>query len=1075
MSIRTRLLPGVATLTALLAFWADASSVPARDEVARAVEGMATAAGGKVTVSRSRVTGTVGFLAAPAGVTIPVEDASATTPEARATAFVGRYAKAFGLQGPSDVMAVTAPSTDELGMDHVRLQQFHGGVPVTAAELGVHLKGDGVVSVLGKTLPDLAGIATEPRLSASDAELLAREDVARELQRTDVTVQRSRLEIFNRGLLEGVPGPSRLAWFVELTGDSLREFAWIDARRGIVLLRFSQLTTAKRRLVYSANNTPNIPGTLRRSEGQAATNDADVNAAYDYAGDTYDYFWNQHGRDSYDGGGATMVSSVHFCTTTECPLANAGWTGAPPNQMVYGDGFSRADDVTAHELTHAVTEHSANLFYYMQSGALNESISDIFGETVDLTNGKGNDSSAVRWQLAEDLPSGGAIRSMMTPNQYGDPNRMGDSGYFACFSTSDTGVHTNSGVPNHAYALMVDGGTFNGRTVAGIGLTKAGKVVYRTLVSYLLSGSDFLDFNNAMRQSCSDLVGSVVTAADCTQVAAALDAVEMASPWPCAPVQTATPAFCTPPSVYATTVFSDNLEDPNSGIWSKSTASGINHWEEGEGSPDIYFPLFATSGVWSFWGYEGNWQKGDSAVAMANAVSVPAGAKMQFNHSFGFTSGGHGVLEYSANGGAWTDAGSLIVSGARYTCTIASSTDPLNGRQAFCWDSWGYTTSQLDLASLAGRNVRFRFRIASTGGNAIGWFVDDVRIFTCVAPPSITIGDVSVAEGDTGTTPAVLPVSLSGAFPAAVTVNYSEVGASATAGSDFIASAGTLSFPPGTTSRTIAVPVFGDRLNEPAETFTVNLQDPVNSTLARAQGVVTIVDNDLPGLAISDAVASEPTSGTGTATFTVTLSPANAGTVTVGYATADGTAFAPTDYTATTAGARLTFLPGQTSLTIAVPVNAVPGLQGPRSFHVDLSGASGAAITRARGTASLYDTGFYPIAPCRVLDTRDSSQGPAISAGRTATFVVGGRCGIPTSTKAVALNLTVVSPSGGGDLRIFPFASAMPLVSAINYSPSQTRANNATVPLGPDGLLAVFCEQATGVVDLIIDVNGFYE
>ena len=339
MNVRTRLLPGVATLTALLAFWAEASPAPTRDEVALAVEGMAAAAGGRVAVSRSRVTGTVGFLAAPEGSAIPVEDSSATTPETRATAFVGRYSKAFGLQGSSDVMVVGTPSTDELGMDHVRLQQFHEGVPVTAAELGVHLRGDGVVSVLGKTLPNLAGIETEPKLSASDAELVARDDVARELQRTDVTVQRSRLEIFNRGLLEGVPGPSRLAWFVELTGESLREYAWVDASRGVVLFRFSQLTTAKRRLVYSANGTPNLPGTLRRTEGQAATADADVNAAYDYAGDTYDYSEIGTAETPMTERGATMVSTVHYCTTSECPLANAGWTGAPLNQMVYGDGF----------------------------------------------------------------------------------------------------------------------------------------------------------------------------------------------------------------------------------------------------------------------------------------------------------------------------------------------------------------------------------------------------------------------------------------------------------------------------------------------------------------------------------------------------------------------------------------------------------------------------------------------------------------------------------------------------------------------------------------------------------------
>ena len=93
--------------------------------------------------------------------------------------------------------------------------------------------------------------------------------------------------------------------------------------------------------------------------------------------------------------------SISARASAECPYQNAFWNGT---QMVYGEDFSLADDVDAHELTHAVTEKSASLAYYMQSGALNESFSDIFGETVDLTNGAGTDTAAVRWQLGEDLP-----------------------------------------------------------------------------------------------------------------------------------------------------------------------------------------------------------------------------------------------------------------------------------------------------------------------------------------------------------------------------------------------------------------------------------------------------------------------------------------------------------------------------------------------------------------------------------------------------------------------------------------------------------------------------------------------
>ena len=245
--------------------------------------------------------------------------------------------------------------------------------------------------------------------------------------------------------------------------------------------------------------------------------------------------------------------------------------------MVYGDGYASADDVVAHELTHAVTEHSADLLYYYQSGALNESMSDVFGETVDIETGNGNDTAAVRWLMGEDLPIG-AIRNMMNPTVLGDPGKMSDSAQFRCVTDGWTnpngdsgGVHTNSGIPNHAYALTVDGGSYNGRTVTGIGLLKAAKIWYRALTVYLTSGSTFLDSYNALIQSCSDLTGTNgITAANCTQVTTALQAVEMNQTWGCAGAVQA-PALC--PSGTLTTAYFDGAEASNanwvfeSGIW----------------------------------------------------------------------------------------------------------------------------------------------------------------------------------------------------------------------------------------------------------------------------------------------------------------------------------------------------------------------------------------------------------------------------------------------------------------------------------------------------------------------------
>ncbi len=719
--------------------------------VNQALQGMEAAAGGKITATRSPITGLATFIAAEQGRLIPVASSPDAKPEERALMFLTAHGAAFGLKGRSDVQVRRVQRSDEVGMDHVRLQQVHKGVPVTAGELMVHLRGANVASASGKTLSGLDAIDTVPTVEPEQALQLVREMLVKHLGTQDAQLSQPRLEIFNRGLFEGTRSPTHLAWFVEAAGPGFRQYIWVAAHRGGgVLLNFSQLTPLLNRLVYNGNGTGNLPGTLVRSEGGPATGDVDADLAYNYAGDTYNYYFNTFGRDSYDGAGATIISTVHS-TAVGCP--NAAWTG---QQMVYCDGFSAADDVVAHELTHAVTEHAANLFYYMQSGALNESYSDLFGETVDLLNGAGTDTPAVRWLLGEDAP-GGAIRDMTNPNHFGQPGKMTDSAQFRCWDsgTDGGGVHYNSGVPNHAYALLVDGGTYNGVTITGIGLDKGGRIEYRALTHYLLSGSDFLDNYNALIQSANDLVGTYgITADDCIQVSNALNAVQMNFRWPCSPLQPLVPDLC-PPGATVSNIFFDDLENTTSGNWQTTVTAGTyNHWIGGAGDYGLYWDVFATSGTESFWGYDAS-RAGSSAVQLALDVPIPTGdVRMQFNHSYGFENSGityydGGVLEYSTNAGAtWSDAGALIIDGAKYGGIIKTGFgNPLAGRSGFVRESWGYTASQLTLTNLAGSYARFRFLIGtdSTAGD-YGWFIDDVRIYL-VVPASTMNLQVTPAAG----------------------------------------------------------------------------------------------------------------------------------------------------------------------------------------------------------------------------------------------------------------------------------------------------------------------------------------
>jgi Subtilase family len=136
------------------------------------------------------------------------------------------------------------------------------------------------------------------------------------------------------------------------------------------------------------------------------------------------------------------------------------------------------------------------------------------------------------------------------------------------------------------------------------------------------------------------------------------------------------------------------------------------------------------------------------------------------------------------------------------------------------------------------------------------------------------------------------------------------------------------------------------------------------------------------------------------------------------------------------------------------------------------------AYAAVQATGAPQATSFYTLTPCRVVDTRKADgplAGPALSAGGTRTFTLTGQCGIPLTAKAVSINVTVTQPSAAGDLRLFAGGSPPPPASTINYRVGQTRANNATPALGASGGLSVKCDQASGTVHLIIDVNGYFQ
>ncbi|MBB4606318.1 uncharacterized protein YhjY with autotransporter beta-barrel domain [Xanthomonas arboricola] len=298
--------------------------------------------------------------------------------------------------------------------------------------------------------------------------------------------------------------------------------------------------------------------------------------------------------------------------------------------------------------------------------------------------------------------------------------------------------------------------------------------------------------------------------------------------------------------------------------------------------------------------------------------------------------------------------------------------------------------------------------------------------------PSLSINDVSVNEGNAGTTNATFTVSLSQpAGAGGVSFDIATADGTATAGVDYVASSLTgQTIPAGSSSATFTVLVNGDTLSEPNETFFVNVSNVTGATVADAQGLGTIVNDDaVPSLSIDDVSVNEGNSGTTTATFTVSLSAASGQTVSVNYATANGSATAGSDYVARSG--TLTFTPGTTAQGVAITVNDDTAVEPNETFSVGLSGASNASIARATGTGTiLNDDVVVTVGPASLpAATAGSAYSQNLSAsGGTApyTFAVtagalpagltlsaaGVLSGTPTATGS--FNFTATATDSGG-------------------------------------------------------------
>lgn len=1026
-------------------------SVQARPIDQAAMDRLMSSTGGQASVSVSRANGTARFITLPeasssvTGLAAPLRATGPTNFDQDSRRFLGQYSTLFGIRdASSDLKLIQEQSDPATDGHHLTYRQYHQGVPVFGGTVKTHFDSLGALrSINGTTVPNI-GLDTTPTVPAEQAALIAVNKVNRELApEIPAASAGTGLFVYPQGLTKGVDLGTKLVWQVVVENKAnVLEYVFIDAHTGKFIDQITGTEDALFRRAYDGANLPMVPPAYPGSpfwvEGQPfPTASFEANNMITASQETYDFYFRSFGRDSFDGAGATMDSI--FNRGYQCP--NASWNGT---FISFCPGFT-TDDVTAHEWSHAYTQFTHGLIYAWQSGALNESYSDIFGETVDRINNRETDApitartdgscstfsppkgvatidspstiagnypaqsasfgppltttgvsgnvvlaapangctaltnaadvagkvalidrgtctfvvkvknaqnagavavivdnnvpaglpgmggadptitisslgitqsdggkikaqlaggviaklhgvpgtdNSVRWLEGEDIGNFngfGAIRDMSNPTCYSNPGKVSDVAYYVCDAADNGGVHTNSGIPNHAYALIVDGGNYNGQTVQGIGLNKAAAIYWRAESVYQTPITDFSDHADAIEQSCKDLVGKrihdIVTGAvatdvinngDCQQVKKTMLAVEMRND----PVQCGfTPLLAkAPPDRCAAgqeqaNLFKDNFERH----FTKWTVSheGVSpsflarDWQLATGLPDnrrgrAFFGVDPDIGSCT----ADNDQSGVLHLD-SPAIRVPEGALvplMTFDHyvatELGFDGGN---LKVSVDGGPWTLVPPTAFAYNPYNTTLApataGSTDPMAGQPAFSGSDGGSTAgswgrSHVDLTGIAtpGQTVRLRFDLGTDGcGGRFGWFVDDVTLYTCLPEtrPALSIADASAVEGSShfghSFTDMVFTVSLDHASTKPVSVRYRTVwGGTARQGLDFVEAEGTLEFAPLTLTRHFTVKVRQDRIPEPNQTFKVVLFHPENADIAKGEGVGTIVDDDTP-------------------------------------------------------------------------------------------------------------------------------------------------------------------------------------------------------------------------------------
>jgi bacillolysin len=425
-----------------------------------------------------------------------LSERSQDKPESIARRFLQQMSSLVALpENVEERLDLANVTTDSKGYRHAVFQQVINGVPVFEGSIQVHINAEGQVVSVKANRAMQVDISVIPTLSAKQAIERAKQELGE--PDSGKIAPESQLVLFTDDA-----GRVYLTWHVRLFSDQdmAGYFYFLDAHTGLLLYKYNDMRHIMSRETYTANNDEFLPGQPLILETDSDHPDSAAWNAHANAGIVYRYFYDRFGRDSYDDQGSRVRSTVHYSKSYN----NAFWTSSL-EQMVYGDGdgvtfgpLSAALDVVAHELTHAVTSNTARFVYVNEAGALDEAFADFFGVMIS------NDDPVTDWKMGEHVYTpgrpGDALRNMSDPPRGNQPDHTDDQRRLQpgelpeCNSRSprynDNGyVHSNSGIPNKAFYLMVAGGTHHDIQVEGLGKTVVEEIVYLALTVYLESAT----------------------------------------------------------------------------------------------------------------------------------------------------------------------------------------------------------------------------------------------------------------------------------------------------------------------------------------------------------------------------------------------------------------------------------------------------------------------------------------------------------------------------------------------------------------------------------------------------------